>query len=1011
MLHSIYERIVGAFTTARRRKPHPKARRLSLESLENRKLLTATVLTVNSISDGNFAAPALTPGAYQVAPGSTPWQYAGNAGVSTNNSDFTRGDPRAPVGTQVAYIKDSGSISQVVSLDAGVYNLSLLAAQRINYQTQPQVVAVLVDGAQVGAFQPNTPIAPATTTAYSAFQSMNFTVTQGLHTIELLGLTPNSVDSTVFVDEVAISPVVDGMVDGGFEEPALPLNAYAPDSTGSAWQFSGQAGIAKNGSNFVTNWTTAQNAPAGSQVAYLQGTGSMSQTVFLDAGTYQLDFLAAQRQIVQASYQEVEVLVDGTPSGIVNPVNTLYGSYSSTAFTVATGPHTFSFVGLDPIGGDNTVFIDQVSLSTNGIVDGGFETPQLAKGASQAAPTGSPWVYSGSAGVAHNGSSVTTNNPNSPDGLQVAYIKNGASISQSVGLVAGSYTVLFAAAQQASNQNQQIDVLVDGTAVGVITPVGTGYKLYETPNFTISLPGSHTVTLLGLSPASASNTALIDEVSLVSTNDLVLDGGFETPALPSNSYQVAPANTPWHFTGAAGISTNGSGITSGNNAAPQGTQIGFVQNGGSMTYTTYLDANTYSLSFYAAQRVNSQSQSQTEEIEVLLDGAQIGLLTPSSTTYYLYDSNNFTVTAGAHSIEFLGINPSTGTTTALIDGVTLTAVQNEFIDGGFATPVQATAAFQIAPGGSAWSFTGTSGVAANGSGFVYVPGNFNNNGYTYHNINSPQGVQVAFLKDNATISQTIDLDAGTYSIGFLASQRIVNQTQNQQFEVLVDNNVVGTFTPATLAVTSGSNVQFAYTPYQTSNFTVTAGSHAVEFLGLAPATADSTALIDSVTLFLGGGISNGSFEAPALTTGTFQVAPTGTAWQFTGDTGVTTNNSPFNLAGPNAPDGVQAAFLKGTGTISQSVYLAAGFYNISYEAAQRDQDQSSYQSIEVLVDGVVVGTATPAKPPFGTTKTSYGLYNTSNFTVAAGMHTIEFLGLNPQGGDNTAFIDNVTLNI
>jgi len=45
--------------------------------------------------------------------------------------------------------------------------------------------------------------------------------------------------------------------------------------------------------------------------------------------------------------------------------------------------------------------------------------------------------------------------------------------------------------------------------------------------------------------------------------------------------------------------------------------------------------------------------------------------------------------------------------------------------------------------------------------------------------------------------------------------------------------------------------------------------------------------------------------------------------------------------------------------------------------------------------------------PSGTT---YGQYATNNFTVAADPHTIEFLGVDPTGGDNTAFIDDVQLN-
>ena len=65
--------------------------------------------------------------------------------------------------------------------------------------------------------------------------------------------------------------------------------------------------------------------------------------------------------------------------------------------------------------------------------------------------------------------------------------------------------------------------------------------------------------------------------------------------------------------------------------APQGHQVGFIMNKGSMSYSVYLDADTYNLSFLAAQRANHQTQSQ--QIEVLVDGTQVGLITPSGTSY------------------------------------------------------------------------------------------------------------------------------------------------------------------------------------------------------------------------------------------------------------------------------------------------------------------------------------------------------------------------------------------
>jgi hypothetical protein len=51
---------------------------------------------------------------------------------------------------------------------------------------------------------------------------------------------------------------------------------------------------------------------------------------------------------------------------------------------------------------------------------------------------------------------------------------------------------------------------------------------------------------------------------------------------------------------------------------------------------------------------------------------------------------------------------------------------------------------------------------------------------------------------------------------------------------------------------------------------------------------------------------------------------------------------------------------------------------------------------------MAVGTFTPAG-------TAYSTFTTSNFTVTAGTHTLSFVGLDPNGGDNTAFIDNVQL--
>ena len=56
------------------------------------------------------------------------------------------------------------------------------------------------------------------------------------------------------------------------------------------------------------------------------------------------------------------VLVDGAVVGTFTPAGPAYQGYVTAAFTVAAGPHTITFQGLDTAGGDNTTFIDDVSV-------------------------------------------------------------------------------------------------------------------------------------------------------------------------------------------------------------------------------------------------------------------------------------------------------------------------------------------------------------------------------------------------------------------------------------------------------------------------------------------------------------------------------------------------------------------------------------------------------------------------------------------------------------------------
>ena len=83
------------------------------------------------------------------------------------------------------------------------------------------------------------------------------------------------------------------------------------------------------------------------------------------------------------------------------------------------------------------------------------------------------------------------------------------------------------------------------------------------------------------------------------------DAGFEVVSVGtgSSASQYDPNGSLWTFTGQTGVAGNGSGFTSGNPAAPQGTQVAFLQsNTGSISQSLDFEVpGSYVVSFQAAQ--------------------------------------------------------------------------------------------------------------------------------------------------------------------------------------------------------------------------------------------------------------------------------------------------------------------------------------------------------------------------------------------------------------------------
>jgi PKD repeat protein len=231
-----------------------------------------------------------------------------------------------------------------------------------------------------------------------------------------------SASVNVTVNSVATGPNL------GFENPSVGAAgqyfSFAYNPAGAAWTFVGQSGISANGSGFTSG---NSDAPEGSQVAMLQNVGSFSQAfTFQDNTSYTFVFSSAQRGNL-SSTQNFQVLLDSTSLGTFTPSGTSYADYTTSAIIPGAGSHTLNFVGLNSVGGDNSVFIDNVRIV----------------GVPVAPPPSAPVINSagsasGTVGSAFNYTITATNSPTS---FSATGLPAGLAVNSSSGVISGTPTV------------------------------------------------------------------------------------------------------------------------------------------------------------------------------------------------------------------------------------------------------------------------------------------------------------------------------------------------------------------------------------------------------------------------------------------------------------------------------------------------------------------------------------------------------------------------------------------
>jgi predicted Zn-dependent protease len=155
------------------------------------------------------------------------------------------------------------------------------------------------------------------------------------------------------------------------------------------------------------------------------------------------------------------------------------------------------------------------SSTTTTFVNASFETPALSSGGYQYNPSGAGigWTFSSNSGIESNGSAWGA--ALAPDGKQAAFLQSLGTISQTVSLNAGSYTLSFQAARRnccVSPYVQPVKVTVDGVQIGsLVSPASTSFSLVSIA-FTVGSSGAHTIVFAGTD--GTDKTTFIDAVTI-----------------------------------------------------------------------------------------------------------------------------------------------------------------------------------------------------------------------------------------------------------------------------------------------------------------------------------------------------------------------------------------------------------------------------------------------------------------------------------------------------------------
>jgi hypothetical protein len=332
-------------------------------------------------------------------------------------------------------------------------------------------------------------------------------------------------------------------------------------------------------------------------------------------------------------------------------------------------------------------------------------------------------------------------------------------------------------------------------------------------------------------------------------------------------------------------------------------------------------------------------------------------------------------------------------------------------NASFETPKVSAGGSSTRPSGASWTFTGSAGIFANAS---TAPAEKSQTlGTAGNTLTSEQALGYEFTVGSSAV-EVYELgrwvtagNSGIHTVQILD----LNQNEVAQVNVSTAGATPGQYLYASLARPVVLQANTTY--YLVSN----------EFAGGDTYYGSNTTISASSSIKIDNAVSAAvGTPGSASTSWTLTDGPTGKHTFGPVDLLFATRAVGSLGYPPNAPDGTQAAFIGGTGTMSAAInFTAAGTFAFELDAANKVGFEngvrlyivdSSNHSTEITPNGssytALNAPWTPGQGVYGYDEDDYNLWDTAPFSIASpGVYTLKIVGTG--SSSNYTFIDDLTI--